>query len=71
MPRLRTPPTCSPCWSFGVQFHPEFDVDVIRGYLEGRRDLIRDEGRDVDALLAAVHDAPTGPRLLRRFASLL
>ena len=57
--------------AWGVQFHPEFDADVIRDYLEGRRDLIRDEGRDVDALLAAVRDAPAGPQLLRRFASLL
>lgn len=55
---------------FGVQSHPEFDADVMRRYLEGRRARIAEEGLDVDALLAAVEEAPAGPRLLRRFASL-
>ncbi len=57
--------------AFGVQFHPEFDADVIRGYLTGRRELISAEGLDVDALHAAVREAPSGPALLRRFATLL
>jgi GMP synthase (glutamine-hydrolysing) len=55
---------------FGVQFHPEFDADIMRRYLLGRRARIESEGIDVDALLAGVVDAPGGPRLLRRFASL-
>jgi GMP synthase (glutamine-hydrolysing) len=55
---------------FGVQFHPEFDADVMRRYLTGRREAIESEGIDVDALLGEVVEAPSGPRLLRRFASL-
>jgi GMP synthase (glutamine-hydrolysing) len=54
--------------AWGVQFHPEFDADVMRGYLDGRRDRIVAEGLDVDALRAAVREAPAGPRILRRFA---
>jgi GMP synthase (glutamine-hydrolysing) len=57
--------------AFGVQFHPEFDADVIRGYLEGRREIIAAEGLDFDALHGAVREAPCGPTLLRRFAALL
>jgi GMP synthase (glutamine-hydrolysing) len=57
--------------AWGVQFHPEFDADVIRGYLAGRRDQIAAEGLDPAALRDAVRDAPAGPRLLRRFAALL
>jgi GMP synthase (glutamine-hydrolysing) len=57
--------------AWGVQFHPEFDADVIRGYLEARRELIRGEGLDPEALLARVADSPAGPRLLRRFGELL
>lgn len=56
--------------AWGVQFHPEFDADVIRGYLEGRRARIEAEGIPVEALLGAVREAPAGPRLLRRFAEL-
>jgi GMP synthase (glutamine-hydrolysing) len=57
--------------AWGVQFHPEFDAEVIRGYLAGRRGQIAAEGLDADALRTAVREAPAGPRLLRRFAALL
>ena len=56
--------------AWGVQFHPEFDADVMRGYLEARRERVAAEGIDVDALLADVREAPEGPRLLRRFRAL-
>jgi GMP synthase (glutamine-hydrolysing) len=57
--------------AWGVQFHPEFDADVIRGYLAGRRDEIAAEGLDAEALHDGVRDTPGGARLLRRFAELL
>lgn len=57
--------------AWGVQFHPEFDADVMRGYLAGRREQVREEGLDAEALLRGVCEAPGGPRLLRRFAALL
>ena len=54
----------------GVQFHPEFDADAIRAYLDARRELIRSEGGDPEALLSEVRESPSGPALLRRFAAL-
>jgi GMP synthase (glutamine-hydrolysing) len=57
--------------AWGVQFHPEFDADVMRGYLESRRDVLRDEGLDADRLLALVRETPEAGSLLRRFAALL
>ena len=32
--------------AWGVQFHPEFDADLVRGYIDARRELIADEGQD-------------------------
>jgi GMP synthase (glutamine-hydrolysing) len=55
---------------WGVQFHPEFDADVIRSYLEARGEMLRREGLDAEALLATVRDADHGRALLRRFAAL-
>jgi len=52
-----------------VQFHPEFDADVIREYLQTRADLVRGEGGDPDALLAGVHERTRGPDILRNFAA--
>lgn len=53
----------------GVQFHPEFDADVMRGYLQARREIVRSEGGDPDALLAGVHVPTRGETILRNFAA--
>jgi GMP synthase (glutamine-hydrolysing) len=53
-----------------VQFHPEFDADIIRGYLTARAEILRGEGRDPEALLARVHDGTRGRDILRNFAKL-
>ncbi len=57
--------------AWGVQFHPEFDAGVVRHYIEARRDLIRAEGLDADALYEAACESPYGTALLRRFSELL
>jgi GMP synthase (glutamine-hydrolysing) len=57
--------------AWGMQFHPEFDADVIRAYLEERRDIVRSEGLDADALLSDVTESGHGRAVLRRFAELL
>jgi len=56
--------------SWGVQFHPEFDADIMRAYVRERRNELRAEGFDDDALARAVVDAPLGDELLTRFAGL-
>jgi GMP synthase (glutamine-hydrolysing) len=50
-----------------VQFHPEFDADVMRGYLTARAHLVRAEGGDPDDLLARVHEGTRGRDVLRNF----
>jgi len=57
--------------AWGVQFHPEFDRDVMRGYLEARAELVRAEGGDPARLLAAAGDGEGGRALLRTFARML
>jgi len=52
---------------WGVQFHPEFNVTHMRGYLRERFDRIVAEGLDARALQQAVGNAPHARRLLRRF----
>ena len=57
--------------AWGVQFHPEFDADIVRTYLTARRELLLAEGLDPEALRRAASDSPHGNALLRRFAGLL
>lgn len=54
--------------AWGVQFHPEFDAELMRAYLDERREIIESEGIDVDALRGATADSDHGARVLRRFA---
>lgn len=57
--------------AWGVQFHPEFDADIVRGYIEARREQLALEGLDPDQLLHDAMDTPHGSLLLRRFAQLV
>jgi len=52
---------------FGVQFHPEMDADVMRAYVETRREILLGEGFRVDAMLAEIREAATGRRTLANF----
>ena len=56
--------------AWGVQFHPEFDADVMRAYLVARRDVLRSEGIDPEPLERGVAESVDGAALLRRFALL-
>ena len=57
--------------AWGVQFHPEFDADITRAYIEERREILRAEGLDPERLHRETRDSEHGRRLLRRFAELL
>jgi GMP synthase (glutamine-hydrolysing) len=52
---------------WGIQFHPEFDEDIMRGYIDARWDQIADDGLDPVAIRDATRETPDGPRLLARF----
>ncbi len=55
--------------AWGVQFHPEFDAAITRGYIFQRRPDLRREGFDPLALYRNVADTPEATALLRRFAT--
>lgn len=54
--------------AWGLQFHPEFDAEVVAGYIRTRRDALVEEGLDPDALLASTRDADHGRAFLTGFA---
>jgi GMP synthase (glutamine-hydrolysing) len=53
--------------AWGVQFHPEFDEQVMAEYVQTRARLLTEEGRDPAALLEAIAPAAAGRLVLRRF----
>lgn len=50
-----------------TQFHPEFSAEVMRAYIRRKHDVLREEGSEPDALLAAVTATPVATGLLRGF----
>lgn len=56
---------------WGTQFHPEFDAEILRRYVEARREILTAEGRDPDAMLGAIAETPDLARVLERFAALV
>ena len=53
--------------AWGVQFHPEFDAQVMTEYVETRSQLLAAEGRDPAVLLAGIGATEVGSMVLRRF----
>ena len=56
--------------TWGVQFHPEFSVGMMRGYIRARADALRKEGTCPRELAQAVRPTPVARRVLRRFIHL-
>jgi GMP synthase (glutamine-hydrolysing) len=53
--------------AWGVQFHPEFDAEVVTEYIGHSASILRAEGQDPTGLAAGCHDTPDGATILRRF----
>ena len=56
---------------WGVQFHPEFGADVMRGYIKARSEVILAEGLSPEALSNAVGETPLAHGILARFTALV
>ncbi|MFZ5519012.1 MAG: glutamine amidotransferase-related protein [Candidatus Zhuqueibacterota bacterium] len=56
---------------WGVQFHPEFDADLMRRHLIAVADRLRAAGKNVEALIRDCTESPHGSALLRQFISIV
>jgi GMP synthase (glutamine-hydrolysing) len=52
---------------YGVQFHPEIDADIMTGYVETRREVLKAERFDVERLLSGISEEVLGRRTLNNF----
>ena len=57
--------------AWGLQFHPEFDADAMRGYIDMLADGLRKEGADPAALRERVAPTDAAAGLLGRFARIV
>jgi len=56
--------------AWGIQFHPEFDDEIIRYFINYYRELLVQEGDSAEGLLATTSASPESAGLLYRFAQL-
>jgi GMP synthase (glutamine-hydrolysing) len=56
---------------WGVQFHPEFNADITRAYIEEMEEALISDKQDVVALINAVRESGFGKALLSRFLELV
>src|SRR5271157_3915438 len=56
--------------AWGVQFHPEFDSEIVREYIQHYRSLLSAEGQDPARLAETTAADSAGSLVLRRFAEL-
>jgi GMP synthase (glutamine-hydrolysing) len=57
--------------AWGVQFHPEFDAEIVHEYIEHYRPALAAEGQDCDGILKDISEEASGGRILRKFAELV
>ena len=57
--------------AWGVQFHPEFDRDILVSYIRECSDLLRSQGQNPEALIQSAADTPYAKALLRRFGQIV
>lgn len=55
--------------AWGVQFHPEFDREIVGHYATTRGDDLTQEGIDPVRVSNEAHDAPSGAGVLPRFVA--
>jgi len=57
--------------AWGVQFHPEFDAQVVARFVEYYRDILAQQGRSADDIRTRIRPAPETRQVLERFAALV
>ncbi len=57
--------------SWGLQFHPEFNIEIMDCYIRSRQSVLTGEGIYTDRLLASLTATPCGAAVLERFAELV
>lgn len=58
-------------YAWGIQFHPEFDVEIMRTYIDAFKDHLISEGQDADRLMKQVKETPYNRQVLDRFAEIV
>ncbi|RJP77168.1 MAG: glutamine amidotransferase [Desulfobacteraceae bacterium] len=57
--------------AWGVQFHPEYSMDIMRSYIREQKDELEAAGQNVPELLNRVSETPFAARTLQNFGNVV
>lgn len=57
--------------AWGVQFHPEFNLEIMRAYITENAALLKRQGKDALQIHADCRETPYGAEILNRFARIV
>ena len=58
-------------YAWGIQFHPEFNQDIVRTYIDDHKDMLRKEGQNPEEILKSVTETPISSDVLTRFGKIV
>ncbi len=58
-------------FAWGVQFHPEYDTEVVTTYINTFKEMLQKEKQFINSLINAVTETPYSLEILRRFAEII
>lgn len=58
-------------FAWGVQFHPEFDADIVKRYIEIFKDHLWSKNLNPNKLIENTFETPFGSKFLQRFAKVI
>ncbi len=56
---------------WGVQFHPEFNEEIMRKHIFEQRTFLQNEGHNIAKLISSVRPCPSGRALLKKFYEII
>jgi len=57
--------------AWGIQFHPEFDAEIVIEYINQHREILLREHNNPDRIIERCLDTPHGSEMLKRFVEIL
>jgi GMP synthase (glutamine-hydrolysing) len=58
-------------FAWGVQFHPEFDKEIVVEYVNQYREVLLRENKNPDHIIERAFNTHSGPKILKRFAEIV
>lgn len=58
-------------FAWGVQFHPEYNADIMKGYVQECADMLTENGQNIEGLIGNISDSPHSKSIMQRFGEIV